>query len=40
MDNNINLTILNDINKAAKMGMDSIYYVIKKVGDKNMKEKN
>lgn len=38
MDNNINLTILNEINKAAKMGMDSISYVIKKVGDKNMKE--
>lgn len=38
MDNNINLTILNEINKAAKMGMDSISYVIKKVGDKNIKE--
>lgn len=38
MDNNINLTILNEINKATKMGMDSISYVIKKVGDKNMKE--
>lgn len=37
-DNNINLTILNEINKAAKMGMDSISYVIKKVGDENMKE--
>lgn len=37
-DNNINLTILNEINKAAKMGMDSISYVLKKVGDKNMKE--
>ena len=32
-DNNINLTILNEINKAAKMGMDSISYVIKKVDD-------
>ena len=38
MDNNINLTILNEINKATKMGMDSISYVIKKVGDKSMKE--
>lgn len=37
-DSNINLTILNEINKAAKMGMDSISYVMKKVGDKNMKE--
>ena len=30
-DENINLTILNEINKAAKMGMDSISYVLKKV---------
>lgn len=37
-DNNINLTILNEINKAAKMGMDSISYVLKKVEDENMKE--
>ena len=37
-DENINLTILNEINKAAKMGMDSISYVLKKVGDENMKE--
>lgn len=37
-DNNINLTILNEINKAAKMGMDSITYVLKKVGDENMRE--
>lgn len=37
-DNNINLTILNEINKAAKMGMDSISYVMEKVGDENMKE--
>ncbi len=29
-DENINLTILNEINKAAKMGMDSISYVLKK----------
>ena len=27
MDENINLTILNEINKGAKMGMDSITYV-------------
>lgn len=38
IDSNINLTILNEINKAAKMGMDSIAYVLKKVGDENMKE--
>lgn len=37
-DNNINLTILNEINKSAKMGMDSISYVMKKVEDENMKE--
>ena len=37
-DENINLTILNEINKAAKMGLDSISYVLKKVGDENMKE--
>lgn len=37
-DNNINLTILNEINKAAKMGMDSISYVLKKVDDENMRE--
>ncbi len=38
MDNNINLTILNEISKAAKIGMESISFVIQKVGDKNMKE--
>ena len=38
MDENINLTILNEINKAAKMGMDSISYVIKKADDENIKE--
>ena len=37
MDNNINLTILNETAKAAKMGMDSITYISEKVGDKNMK---
>lgn len=37
-DSNINLTILNEINKAAKMGMDSISYVLKEVGEENMKE--
>ena len=37
-DENINLTILNEINKAAKMGMESITYVLKKVGDEDMKE--
>ena len=38
MDSNINLTILNEISKAAKMGMESISFVIQKVGDENMKE--
>ena len=33
MDENINLTILNEIAKAAKMGMESISYVTEKVGD-------
>ena len=37
MDNNINLTILNETAKAAKMGMNSITYISEKVGDKNMK---
>lgn len=37
-DENINLTILNEINKTAKMGMDSISFVSKKVSDENMKE--
>lgn len=37
-DSNINLTILNEINKAAKMGMDSISFVLKEVGEENMKE--
>lgn len=38
MDHNINLTILNEIGKSAKTGMDSISYVLDKVGDENMKE--
>lgn len=38
MDENINLTILNEIGKAAKMGMDSIKYVSDKVEDENLKE--
>lgn len=38
MDNNVNLTILNEISKAAKMGMESISFVMQKVGDENMKE--
>ena len=37
MDNNINLTILNEAGKAAKMGMDSISYISEKVGDEDMK---
>ena len=38
MDNNINLTILNELNKACQMGMDSITFVSDKVGDENLKE--
>ena len=37
-DSNINLTILNEISKSAKTGMDSISYVLDKVGDENMRE--
>ena len=37
-DSNINLTILNELNKAAQMGMDSISYVLKEVSEENMKE--
>lgn len=38
MDENINLTILNELNKACTMGMDSITFVSDKVEDENMKE--
>ncbi len=38
MDSNINLTILNEINKGAKMGMDSISFVSPKVGEPVMKD--
>lgn len=38
MDNNINLTILNEAGKSAKMGMDSITYITDKVEDINMKK--
>ena len=38
MDENINLTILNEISKAAKIGMDSISYVLDKTEDENLKE--
>lgn len=38
MDENINLTILNEIAKATKMGLDSITFVSDKIEDKKMKE--
>lgn len=38
MDENINLTILNEIAKAAKMGMSSINFVSDKITDEVMKE--
>lgn len=38
MDENINLTILNEIAKAAKMGLDSITFVSDKIEDEKMKE--
>lgn len=37
-DSNINLTILNEISKAAKMGMDSISYIVEKIENEDMKE--
>ena len=39
MDENINLTILNEINKGAKMGLDSITYVSEKLEQEDMKDK-
>ena len=38
MDKNINLTILNEIAKTAKMGQNSIMYVSEKVQEEKMKE--
>lgn len=38
MDKDINLKILNELHKGAKMGMDSISYVAEKVGDENFKD--
>lgn len=37
-DENINLTILNELNKAAQTGMTSISYVLKEVSEENMRE--
>lgn len=38
MDKNTNITILDEIHKGAKMGMDSISFVSEKVGDENFKD--
>lgn len=38
MDKNVNKSILDEIHKGAKMGMDSISYVTEKVGDENFKD--
>ena len=38
MDTNINLTILNEVGKAARMGLSSINFVSEKTCDENMKE--
>ena len=38
MDENINLTILNELAKANKMAQSSITYVSDKIDDENMKE--
>lgn len=38
MDENINLTILNEIGKATRMGLSSITFVSEKVEDEKMKQ--
>lgn len=38
MDENINLTILNEIGKATRMGLSSISFVSEKIEDEKMKE--
>lgn len=38
MDENINLTILNEIGKATRMGLSSITFVSEKVEDETMKQ--
>lgn len=38
MDKNVNKSILDEIHKGAKMGMDSISFVAEKVGDVNFKD--
>ena len=38
MDKNVNKSILDEIHKGAKMGMDSISFVSEKVGDENFKD--
>ena len=38
MDENINLTILNEIGKATRMGLSSISFVSDKIEDETMKE--
>lgn len=38
MDENINLTILNEIGKATRMGLSSITFVSDKIEDEKMKE--
>ena len=37
MDNNNELTVLDEVNKGATMGMDAIEFISKKVGDENFK---
>ena len=37
MDKDVNIRILDEIHKGAKMGMDSISFVSEKVGDENLK---
>lgn len=38
MDKNVNISILDEIHKGAKMGMDSISFISEKVGDENFKD--
>lgn len=38
MDKNANISVLDELHKGAKMGMDSISYISEKVGDANFKD--
>jgi len=38
MDENTNITVLNEVSKASKMGMESISYLSEKLDEQNMKQ--